>query len=150
MKNKNNTKREGTTKLIFHRRRRTLHLGVLWCPLTRNATKGQKRGRIYTFCLCIYAVRTIINSLRPRQNGRHFPDDIFNRISLNENVWIPIKIPLKLVPKGPINIFVALVQIMVWCRLGDKPLYEPRMVSLPTHICTTRPQWVKDSLTQRQ
>ena len=31
------------------------------------------------------------NSLRPRQNGRHFPDDIFKWIFLNENVWIFIK-----------------------------------------------------------
>ena len=37
----------------------------------------------------------------------------------------------------------ALVQIMVWCRPGDKPLSEPVMVNLPTHICVTRPQWVK-------
>ena len=28
------------------------------------------------------------NTLRPRQNGRHFPDDIFKRIFLNENVRI--------------------------------------------------------------
>ena len=27
----------------------------------------------------------------------------------NENVWIPIKIPLKFVPKGPINNIPALV-----------------------------------------
>ena len=27
-----------------------------------------------------------VNTLRPRQNGRHFPDDIFKRIFLNENV----------------------------------------------------------------
>ena len=27
-----------------------------------------------------------INTLRPRQNGRHFPDDIFKWIFLNENV----------------------------------------------------------------
>ena len=26
---------------------------------------------------------------------------------------------------------------------GDKPLSEPMMVSLPTHIYVTRPQWVK-------
>ena len=26
---------------------------------------------------------------------------------------------------------------------GDKPLYELMMVVLPTHICVTRPQWVK-------
>ena len=31
---------------------------------------------------------------------------------------------------------------MAWRRSGDKPLSEPMMVSLPTHICVTRPQWV--------
>ena len=30
--------------------------------------------------------RSMINTLRPRQDGRHFPDDIFKRILLNENV----------------------------------------------------------------
>ena len=32
---------------------------------------------------------------------------------------------------------------MAWRRPGDKPLSEPMMVSLLTHICVTRPQWVK-------
>ena len=32
---------------------------------------------------------------------------------------------------------------MAWRRLGDKPLSEPMMVSLLTHICVTRPQWVQ-------
>ena len=36
----------------------------------------------------------------------------------------------------------ALVQIMAWRRPGDKPLSEPMLVRLPTHICVTRPQWV--------
>ena len=31
---------------------------------------------------------------------------------------------------------------MAWCRLCDKPLSEPKMVKLPTHICVTRPRWV--------
>ena len=31
---------------------------------------------------------------------------------------------------------------MVWRRPGDKPLPEPMMVRLLTHICVTRPQWV--------
>ena len=31
---------------------------------------------------------------------------------------------------------------MTWCRQGDKPLSEPMIVWLPTHICVTRPQWV--------
>ena len=59
------------------------------------------------------------------------------------NAWIPIKISLKFVPKSPINNIPALVQIMAWRRLGDKPLSEPMLVRLPTHICVTRPQWVK-------
>ena len=88
-------------------------------------------------------VQTIINTLRPRQNGRHFTDDIFKCIFLNENVWIPIKISLKFVPQGPINNIPALVLIMAWRRPGDKPLSGPMMVRLPTHICVTRPQWVK-------
>ena len=45
----------------------------------------------------------MINTMRPRQNGRHFADDTFKRIFLNENVRISIKISLKFVPKGPIN-----------------------------------------------
>ena len=82
------------------------------------------------------------NTLRPRQNGRHFADDIFKCIFLNENVWIPIKISLKFVPQGPINNIPALVQIMAWRRPGDKPSFGPMMVRLPTHICVTRPQRV--------
>ena len=85
------------------------------------------------------------NTLRPRQNGRRFADDTFKRIFLNENVRISIKISLKFVPKGPINNIPVLVPIMAWRRSGDKPLSEPMMVSLLTHICVTRPQWVKMS-----
>ena len=66
----------------------------------------------------------------------------FNCIFLNENIWISINISLKFVPKGRINNIPALVQIMAWCRLGDKPLSEPMVVELLTHICVTRPQWV--------
>ena len=43
------------------------------------------------------------NSLRLRQNGCHFTDNIFKCIFLNENVWIPIKISLKFASKGPLN-----------------------------------------------
>ena len=50
---------------------------------------------------------SIFNILRPRQNGRHFAADIFTCIFLNENVWISIKISLKFLPKGPINIIRA-------------------------------------------
>ena len=49
------------------------------------------------------------------------------------------------VPKGPTNDIPALVQIMDWCRPGDKPLSEAIMVSLLRHTCATRPQWGKSS-----
>ena len=50
---------------------------------------------------CIYFDCTyFVNTLRPGQNGRHFPDDIFKCIFLNENVSISIKISLQFVPKG--------------------------------------------------
>ena len=81
------------------------------------------------------------------KNEHHFADDIFKCIFLNENVWIPVKMSLKYVPKGPINNIPALVQIMAWRRSGDKSLSEPMMAGLPTHICVTRPQWVKQAIT---
>ena len=87
--------------------------------------------------------RITLNTLRPRQNGRHFPDDSFKCIFLNASVLISIKISLKFVPRSLINNIPALVQIMAWRRSGDKRLSEPMMVSLPTHICVTRPQWAK-------
>ena len=83
-----------------------------------------------------------LNTLRPGQNGRHFPDDIFKCIFLNESEWISIRISLIFVPKGQINNIPSLFQIMAWRRPGDKPLSEAIMVSLLTHVCVTRPQWV--------
>ena len=86
-----------------------------------------------------------INTLRPRQNGRRFADDMFKCIFLNENVWIPIEISLTFVPKGSISNNPVFIQIMAWRRPGDKPLSEPMMVSSLTHICVTRPQWVEEN-----
>ena len=83
-----------------------------------------------------------LNTLRLRQNGYHFPDDIFRCIFLKENLWISIKISLKFIPTGAINNISALVQIIAWRRPGDKLLSEPMMIILPAHIYVTRPQWV--------
>ena len=54
-------------------------------------------------------------------------DDIFKCIFLNENDKIPIQISLKLVSRSPIDNKPALVQVMDWRRIGDKPLPEPMM-----------------------
>ena len=87
-------------------------------------------------------------TLRPRQNGHYFPDDIFKCIFLNENIRISTKISLKLVPNVPINNITALVQTMAWRCPGDKPLSEPMEVNLLTHICVTRRQWINPPATE--
>ena len=100
-----------------------------------------------SYCKVVHMINFLyrmINTFRPRQNCRHFTDDIFKCIFLNEKVWIWLKISLKFVPKVRINNTPALVQIMAWClpgqimvwhRAGNKPLSQPMMV--------TRSQWVE-------
>ena len=84
-----------------------------------------------------------INSLRLRQNRRHFVDAIFKCIFLNENVLISIRISLNSIPRCSVYNIPALVLIMACRRAGDKPLSEPMMIILLTCICVTQPQWVK-------
>ena len=74
---------------------------------------------LIVFCIMVF------NTLRLRQNGCHFADNLFKGIFLNENIWNSIKISLKFNPKGPIDNIPALVHKMAWCQLGDKPLSEP-------------------------
>ena len=71
----------------------------------------------------------LFNTLRLRQNGRHFANDNFKCSFLNGKVWISITISLKFVHNGPINSIPALVQIIAWPRPGDKTSSEPMMVS---------------------
>ena len=117
---------------------RSCHLGSLaiitgpvWFSIL-NAYRGK------------FDIKLFVNSLRPRLNIRPLADDIFKCIFLNENEWILPRISLKFVPKVRINNIPSLIQIMAWRRPGDKPLSEPMMVSLLTHICVTRPQWPRE------
>ena len=48
-------------------------------------------------------------------------------IFLNENVWILNMIWLKFVPKLPIDNDTALIQLMAWHIIGDKPVSLPMM-----------------------
>ena len=121
-----------------------------WFTMTTNSI-------LIFACLTIFDIRSIILgtygafrswtppasiiTLGSRQSGRHFPDDIFISIFLNENIRNSIS--LKFVPKGPINNIPSLVQIMACRRPGDRPLSEPMMVRSLVHKCITRLQWVK-------
>ena len=70
---------------------------------------------------------TCFNSSPPGQNGRHFLDDIFKCIYMNRKSCILIQISLKFDPNGPTDNKSVLVQVMAWCRTGDKPLPEPML-----------------------
>ena len=84
-----------------------------------------------------------VSTLRLMQNGRHFPDNIFTHISLNEHVGMSIQISLKIVCEGPINNNPAWVQIIAWCQLRYRPISESMMI---LHLCVTQPQWIAVTL----
>ena len=92
---------------------------------------------------------SLTNTVRPRQNGLRFEDNIFKGIFLDENVCCLINIPLNFILKGHINNISTLVQIMAWCWPGNQPLSKPMMYNLMTHICITRPQWVNANIKVR-
>ena len=54
-------------------------------------------------------------------------DDNFKCIFLNENDKIQIQISLKFVPRSLIDNKPALLQVMAWRRIGDKPSSEPML-----------------------
>ena len=64
-----------------------------------------------------------VNSSRKGQNVRHFADDTFKCIFVNEKFCIL----MTFVPKGKIDNNQALVWIMASRRIGDKPLSEPML-----------------------
>ena len=78
----------------------------------------------------------------PGQNDRHFADDIFSYIFVNEMFSILVKISLKFVPKNPNSNNPALVQIMAWLRINDKPLSEP-MLTWFTDAYMRQGRWAK-------
>ena len=127
------------------------HRTIWYMKLDALAVASFCKGGIYRgaawvqslILVCDVIKNVFFNRLRRRQNGCHFPDDIFKCFFLSENVWILLKISLKFSPRGPINNMSALGQIMAWRQPGNKPLSEPMVVGLLTHIWVTRPQWVK-------
>ena len=87
------------------------------------------------------SVKEPINSSPPGQNGRHFADDIFKCIFMNEKFCILIRISLKFVPKDPVDNKSALVQVMAGRRTGNKLLLEP----MPTQF-TDAYMWHKGEM----
>ena len=118
---------------------------ILWCEKTTLGPCSDARVWNTTYFKSIYMNRISLTHWGRDKMDATSQTTLSNAFSLNENVRISIKNSLKFVPKGSINNIPALVQIMAWRRLGDKPLFEPMIVSLSTHICVTRPQWVNSN-----
>ena len=83
-----------------------------------------------------------LDTLRKRQKGQHFADDIFNCILLTEKCCVLIEISLNFFPKGPIDNNQAFAKIMAWRLPGHKRLPEPMMAYLLMYTHVIRPQWV--------
>ena len=137
--------------LLLRHKYRSWGFHIWWNPTVRNSLFCIMVSRVFAaksspqlIMQHCFVVLWVLNTLRPRQNGRHFADEVFKCIFLNENVWTSHNISLNFAPKFRINNILALVQIIAWRRSGDKPLSEPMMISLLTHISVTRYQEVKD------
>ena len=72
----------------------------------------------------VTSLNTDINSSTPEQNGRHFADDIFKCIFVNEKFRNSVKSLLNCILEGPIDNNPALDKTMAWHQKGDKPLFE--------------------------
>ena len=89
------------------------------------------------------------------KNGRHFPDDIFKHLFLNEKIGISIQISLKFVTLVPIRNNPALEgdnalapirwQGIIWANNGLVywRIYASISLNALTHIPSIRPQCVK-------
>ena len=80
--------------------------------------------------------------------GQNKMDTIFHTTFSNAFSWLKmyefqLRFHWSLFLRVQLTISPASVQIMAWSRPGDKPLSEPMMVSLQTHICVIWPPWVK-------
>ena len=90
--------------------------GLVWQLLIHSGSFS------WTEALGVYQGLISLIPLPVDKNGRHFAD-IFKYIFMNKKFCILIQISLKFVLKGSINNNPALIRLMAWRLIGDKPLY---------------------------
>ena len=122
---------------VFHEKKRKIywfhHLGIQ----VEHGHRKDVSSQLWGIELGIYALRALTHWCRDEM-GNMSQTTFSNVLSLMDFFLFR----LKFLPKRRVNNIPALVQMMAWRRLGDKPLLEPMMASLPTHICVSRPQWI--------
>ena len=80
----------------------------------------------------------------PGQNGRHFADDRFKGIFINENFCILIRISLKFVPKGQLTISQHWFRQCLGAKQATSNYLNQCWPSSLTHIWGTRGRWVNN------
>ena len=108
------------------------------------------QGRTGSSLVKLMACKSLLQAMMTALThwGRDKMAAIFRTTFLNAFSWMKM---LKFRLRNHWNLFLinnipAMVQIMAWRPSGDKPLSEPMVVSLLTHICVTRPQWDNETL----
>ena len=94
-----------------------------WKPFKSVTAAYQASNKLASCGSSVYDGCCLLIS--PGKNGRRFADDTLRCIFMNEKFCMLIEISFKLVPKGPFDNNPALVQVMAWHRIGNKPLSEP-------------------------
>ena len=126
---------------------------ILWYSLESNFTARARAAIWYNesfiFLSFLYIWNNYLISKRPMSWYFCFTLNNFNDIrnSCENWNWKLIEAETKWTPFLRRHFQVHFLE---WKCLnsdsGDKPLSEPMMVSLLTHICVTRPQWVKGTM----
>ena len=117
-----------------------------WIP----RTKGQLRGKCFHLMTSSWYSQTLFYIfwlLFPGAKWPPFRRRCFRMLFHELKVFYLIDISLKFVPKGPIGKTPVLVQIMAWCRIGDKSLSELNL-SRFAEACGTKWRWIKTFLRQ--
>ena len=128
--------------------------GILSCMMVTMACKcillhysHACDDHCYSYCSNALLTRllssTPINSSLPGQYGRRFADDLFRGNFVNERFCNLILISLKFIPMGTIDNKAALVQVMAWRWIGNKPLPEPMLTQFTDVLINRRPITVR-------
>ena len=110
--------------------------GPLW-----NLHRRIEISLLLSYCWVVWSYPLVfINTLRPRQNGRHSADDTFNAF-FQWKFSISINIAQRFFA-SPIKNMPTLVQIVAWGEQATSHHLHQWWRRLLTHIYVARPQWV--------
>ena len=101
-----------------------IHAGITVKPVIRKICPCHDNFCGLTITSGVFYIpQKLFNTIKPRQNGRHFENYLFRLISL-QFLYFDLNCT-KICFQGFVNSKPALVQIMAWRLTGDKLLSEP-------------------------